>query len=236
MGLMLVQCASAQFAQLPGNQFKVLIRMCLTALDKPNGKGQPARLYYAGWEPLSEALGRDVPPNEPEHLRRRRRLSNEVTDLCKRLCEAQAIERLTDHPQATRRQEYRLLLDTQAPQIVVPDADSGTTIDGASGTTIDGDTRHHDSWSTGTTNRGALGSTQEGLGGGSQDSSHLQGAQPQVVGGPVGDDWTWNDEENKLAAARVRECSDCRAPFRRDHAPVDGLCGPCRRAVQAAAS
>src|SRR4051794_5319020 len=38
----------------------VLGYMCLVALDKENGKGQPAGLYFGGWEPLALALGYDA--------------------------------------------------------------------------------------------------------------------------------------------------------------------------------
>lgn len=44
-------------ADLTAGELTVLGYMCLVALDKPNGKGQPAGLYFGGWEPLAIALG-----------------------------------------------------------------------------------------------------------------------------------------------------------------------------------
>jgi hypothetical protein len=61
MGVMLATLVSIRWAHLPERQFKVLNRMALMALDKPNSKGQPASIYFGGWEPLSLALNREVP-------------------------------------------------------------------------------------------------------------------------------------------------------------------------------
>lgn len=72
MGYELMQAAMVHGAHLPGNAFKVLMRMSHQALDKPNSKGQPPRLYFAGWAPLMLALGRD--PDDPSA-----RASNEET-------------------------------------------------------------------------------------------------------------------------------------------------------------
>ena len=70
--------------------FDVLARMCLTALDKPNGDN-PGRLYFGGWIPLAMMLGYDA-PNEGEPLAKNseeavRRAIKELTDagLIKRL-------------------------------------------------------------------------------------------------------------------------------------------------------
>lgn len=60
MGIELVKHLYARHAAgLTAGELTVLGYMCITALDKPNGKGQPAGLYFAGWEPLALALGYD---------------------------------------------------------------------------------------------------------------------------------------------------------------------------------
>lgn len=187
MGIDLVQIASARFAHLPGNQFKVLIRMCATALDKPNGKGQPARHYFAGWEVLSLALNRNVPPDEPANQRRRKRLRDEITTVCGDLCKAGAVQRLTDHPQTKQQQEYLLTLEPDATGTTdrgassrADDATTGTTDPGATGTTDPGARRHHDSGATGTTNPGAQGLTEENSKDLYEDTTTTGSAQPQV--------------------------------------------------------
>lgn len=46
--------------QISARAFDVLVRMCLTALDKPKGTN-PGRLYFGGWVPLAMMLGYDAP-------------------------------------------------------------------------------------------------------------------------------------------------------------------------------
>lgn len=74
MGIELVKAVAAKGGKLPGNEYKVLTYMAAVALDTPNDKGQPARLYYAGWKPLALALGQESVPdgNSPEDEKRRR--------------------------------------------------------------------------------------------------------------------------------------------------------------------
>lgn len=73
MGIDLVKLLLVQHAseRLSGREFKVLCYMAATALDQPNSKGQPARLYFAGEEPLAQVLGYTEPtPNALREVRR----------------------------------------------------------------------------------------------------------------------------------------------------------------------
>lgn len=58
MGIDLTKQLFARHARdLTASELTVLGYMCLVALDRPNGKGQPPGLYFGGWEPLALALG-----------------------------------------------------------------------------------------------------------------------------------------------------------------------------------
>lgn len=61
MGYELMQLAMVHGAHLPARPYKVLLRMCWQALDRDSGD-RPARLYFAGWEPLALAMGYDPSP------------------------------------------------------------------------------------------------------------------------------------------------------------------------------
>lgn len=112
MGAELVGLVFAGYSSLPGNQFKVLSRMALAALDKPN-KERPASIYFGGWEPLSMALGRDLPylSGDSEALAKRRKaLQQEVSKICSQLRTAGAIEPVEKHPRMGTRQAFLLTL------------------------------------------------------------------------------------------------------------------------------
>lgn len=110
MGYRLANVVSVTWAHLPGTQFKVLNRMALMALDSPNKKGQPASVYFAGWEPLSMALGRDVPDesDDPETIRRRKHLCDEVTKITSQLIAAGAVKKPTDKARRGHQQSWVL--------------------------------------------------------------------------------------------------------------------------------
>jgi hypothetical protein len=113
MGAELAGIASTRYAHLPGGPYKVLIRMCLMALDKPNAKGDPDRTYFGGWEPLALALGRDLPnpTDDPEERAHRAHiLANEVGRCCRRLRHEGAIKPLMDNPRNRERQIWKLTL------------------------------------------------------------------------------------------------------------------------------
>ena len=112
MGAELVGLVFAGYSSLPGNQFKVLTRMALAALDKPH-KERPAAVYFGGWEPLSMALGREIPylSGDPATLtKRRKELQQEVTKICRQLRAAGAIEPVEKRPHQGTRQAFILTL------------------------------------------------------------------------------------------------------------------------------
>lgn len=113
MGAGLAKAAAARFARLPGNEYKALIHMCLTVLDKPNNKqsklwpdGHPAALWYANWEDLALAIGREI----PEETTPRHHLRREVRTLCRALETAGAIE-ARPHPTNAAMKAYHLALN-----------------------------------------------------------------------------------------------------------------------------
>lgn len=58
MGIDLVKCLVTLHAHdLNAAELLVMTCMCSTALDRPNDKGNPERLYTAGWKPLASAMG-----------------------------------------------------------------------------------------------------------------------------------------------------------------------------------
>lgn len=60
MGIDLTKQLFARHAHgLTAGELTVLGYMCVVALDKANDRGQQARLYFGGWEPLALALGYD---------------------------------------------------------------------------------------------------------------------------------------------------------------------------------
>jgi hypothetical protein len=105
--------------KLSGNAYKVLVAMAATALDQPNSKGQPARLYYAGWEPLALALGFD-PQENP------RKAKEAVRRAIKELREAGLVCVVGGHARTGNRQSYRLDLDAVAAVSWAPDLDLRT--------------------------------------------------------------------------------------------------------------
>lgn len=60
MGIQLAKTVVTRLGSLSGPAYKVLMFMAVTALDKPNSKGQPAGLYFGGRGALAVALGYPV--------------------------------------------------------------------------------------------------------------------------------------------------------------------------------
>lgn len=56
VGVEIVKASIFYGARLPGNAYKVLVAMSMTALDKP-AQGRPASLYWGGWDALALVLG-----------------------------------------------------------------------------------------------------------------------------------------------------------------------------------
>jgi hypothetical protein len=107
MGIDLAKAASVHGRRLKANPYKCLMHMALVALDRPNGKGQPPNLYYAGWESLATALGFDVPDGDHD---RRRDLYEIVARAIRQLKKEGLIQALDSKPRKGQRQTFRLTL------------------------------------------------------------------------------------------------------------------------------
>lgn len=124
MGVELVGAVSARWGHLPAGPYKVLVRMALVALDKPNNKGDEAGLYWRGWQDLAIALGREVPyigADALELARRRKVIRNEVIRHTTFLRKAGAIEQSVDNPGHRTRQVWKVT-PMKGIQIVRPEA------------------------------------------------------------------------------------------------------------------
>jgi hypothetical protein len=146
LGAGLVGLLLANHAGLSDRAFRVAVRMAHTALDAPNSKGQPAGVYFAGWELLAQTLGREVPSpcsvrscrcavcdaggrcvgrdGQPRRSCRceactvRERLAETVRRAIDELVKAGVVERLGAAHRKSR-QAYRLSL-TESPTATVP--------------------------------------------------------------------------------------------------------------------
>src|SRR5690349_19966600 len=105
--------------RLSASELIVLGYMCLVALDKENGKGQPAGLYFGGWEPLALALGYDSIDTKAAKER--------VRKAVKGVREKGLIKPMVAHAQTGERQVYRILVTSTGPLIERPNraTDSG---------------------------------------------------------------------------------------------------------------
>lgn len=106
MGVDLVKLVFANHRDLPGNSFKVLAFMALTALDRPNAKGQQPNLYWYGWENLALILGKTW--GEPG-TKERRSAEEAVRRALAPIVKSGAIARLNEARTGTR-QCYSLRL------------------------------------------------------------------------------------------------------------------------------
>lgn len=61
--------------------YLVFLVMCQTAYDTPQ-RNHPARLYYAGWEPLALALGYDLDADGKLPPTAERAVARRVEELC----------------------------------------------------------------------------------------------------------------------------------------------------------
>lgn len=86
-------------SDLTAGELTVLGYMCITALDKPNGKGQPAGLYFGGWEPLALALGYDGLTDAAK---------TKVKRAVKGIRDKGLVKPLVSHAQYGERQVYRI--------------------------------------------------------------------------------------------------------------------------------
>ncbi len=107
MGAELARLVTVSYRGLNGRAFKMLNAMAWTALDRPNAEGMPARLYFAGWEPLAVAIGLEVTGLD---ARGRSRVYESVRRTLSELEKVDAVQRLIDHPRTGTRQTFRLTL------------------------------------------------------------------------------------------------------------------------------
>lgn len=114
MGAELVGLVSTKWAHLRSvSQYKILIRMALTALDRPAGPEKPAGMYFGGWEALALALGRDIPEADDysdDAVIRRKCVRDEVIRHTSTLERLGAVKPLVDKPGRDQRQTWKLTL------------------------------------------------------------------------------------------------------------------------------
>lgn len=111
------QLYSFHAADLTAGELVVLGYMCLVALDKENVKGQPARLYFGGWEPLALVLGYDSLTSAAKEKVRRS---------IKGVREKGLIKPLVGHAQTGERQVYRIQVGPTGAQLPSPNRATGS--------------------------------------------------------------------------------------------------------------
>lgn len=114
MGAELVGLVSAKWSGVRSlSQYKILVRMALTALDQDGGPTKPAATYYAGWQPLALALGRELPEEDDYSeaaTRRRKAIRDEVIRNTSALEKAGAIKATAGRAGQGNRQTWKLTL------------------------------------------------------------------------------------------------------------------------------
>lgn len=109
MGAQLVAAVLANWTHVSDIEFRILVRMALTALDHPKGD-KPASLYFGGHEALALALRRPFPTGDDEASEKARsNILRDVRRAIASLIKQGAIESIGGG-RAGRRSEYRLLL------------------------------------------------------------------------------------------------------------------------------
>ncbi|MEU4578951.1 hypothetical protein [Nonomuraea sp. NPDC023979] len=109
MGAQLVAAVLANWTHVSDVEFRILVRMALTALDHPKGD-RPAALYFGGHEALALALRRPFPTGDDEASEKaRQNILRDVRRAVTSLIKQGAIESVGGG-RAGRRAEYRLLL------------------------------------------------------------------------------------------------------------------------------
>lgn len=101
--MQLVKAMIATQQDLPGQHYKVLLRMCISARDKALDDDRPDRIYTGGWEPLAIALGYN--PDDPE---KRAWTKVEVYRICRALTDRGLIKPLVDKPRQGTRQVWKI--------------------------------------------------------------------------------------------------------------------------------
>lgn len=111
-------------ADLTAGELVVLGYMCLVALDKENGKGQPPGLYFGGWEPLAIALGYDG-LNEAAKTKVKRAVRG--------IRDRGLVKPMVAHAKTGERQVYRITFATGGGRIQTPNR--GSEVDPQEGVT-----------------------------------------------------------------------------------------------------
>ncbi|MDX3868016.1 hypothetical protein [Streptomyces europaeiscabiei] len=139
MGAQLVGLVLSRWKHLNDTDFRILIRMALTALDQEKD-GHPPHLYFGGHEFLAMALRRPFPEGDSEQSRKaRQNILRDVRRSVKGLVDQGAIE-VVDTGRAVRQgvaKTYRLTLWSAAG--VLTPSSAGAENPSATGHTAGGD-------------------------------------------------------------------------------------------------
>lgn len=103
MGIQLVKAMIATQSDLPGQHYKVLLRMCVSARDKPLDDNRPDRIYTGGWEPLALAIGYD-----PTDKAKVPWVKVEIARICRALSDRGLVKPLVDKPRNGTRQVWKI--------------------------------------------------------------------------------------------------------------------------------
>lgn len=126
MGAQLVGLVLSKWTHLNDTDFRILLRMALTALDEES-EGRPAHLYFGGHEFLASALRRPFPAGDSEQARKgRQNVLRDVRRSVKGLVDQGAIE-VVDTGKAVRQgvaKTYRLTLWSSAG-VLTPSSTGG---------------------------------------------------------------------------------------------------------------
>lgn len=121
MGAQLVGLVLANHSSLSDRAFRLAVRMAHSALDTPNGKGQPAGVYFGGWELLALTLGRKPEELDKNHSPKTwARAKETVRRATQELVRAGIVEPLGP-AYSGRRQAYRLHLTGSAASAAAVD-------------------------------------------------------------------------------------------------------------------
>lgn len=111
MGAKLAKAAAVRGKHLAAREYKALMWMALNTIDdhRPH---LDAGHWFGGWEPISIAIGRDVPDedlDDPEVTSRRTELRREASKVLRQLASAGFIRPRVAKPRTGRQQEYDVL-------------------------------------------------------------------------------------------------------------------------------
>lgn len=111
MGAKLAKAAAVRGKHLAAREYKALMWMALNTIDE-HRPHLDAGHWFGGWEPISIAIGRDVPdadPLDPEVTARRMELRREASKVLRQLASGGFIRPRVAKPGTGRQQEYDVL-------------------------------------------------------------------------------------------------------------------------------